>query len=354
MAVPLMARSGVYRSTHDLVTSARTQGLNWTALVGMRSSAQGESRQTDGVREFTFDARGRAGTVALRSLLESSSEFADADVVVTLISQSDVALSRMRVTSGRRWVAWVRGKPWPARGEQGRLRSALLKWVEGRALRAADEVWATTPTLAREFASVREAKIVRAGIPRTQRTHYGHGAEGPLVWAGRLDIDKRPELFAEIVKRTDWPGRLYGAGPLDDDVRRNRVSALELRGWVDHARLWDGASAFVGTSRREAFGRSAAEAALAGLPVVIGSEYGVAPLLFTDPELYSACVINSSDPDDWARAITRLREDQTLRMKVSDHVHTNAALLTIDASVQQAEAQIVALTNSTASREAGL
>ncbi|WP_410784193.1 glycosyltransferase family 4 protein, partial [Leifsonia sp. SIMBA_070] len=87
----------------------------------------------------------------------------------------------------------------------------------------------------------------------------------------------------------------YGEGPLERSLASTSGSSVEWRGWADSASLWNGASIFVGTSAREAFGRSAVEAASAGLPIVISAEYGAAEFLVTDKDLRSVCIVDSSD-----------------------------------------------------------
>lgn len=339
VAVPLMARSGIYRSTHDLVRAASAAGYQWSALLGMRPDAAGEPVTTPGVREFTFRERGRAGQRAIRQLLAEAPEVRQADVVVSLISQSDVALARMGRSLQKPWIAWVRGKPWPAAGEQSAIRRVVLRRMETRALRAADDVWATTPVLAAEFATARAATIVPAGIGAVERVADGSNGEGPLVWAGRLDVDKRPELLLDIAEAVGHRARMHGTGPLRDALLARR-SHVELPGWTAAGDLWRGASIFIGTSSREAFGRSAVEAAAAGLPLILADAYGAAPLLFTDESLRAVCVIDGSDPARWAAAVSRLLDDPGLRQEVSRHVHANAQTLTIEGSVRSAVRRI--------------
>ncbi|WP_420846200.1 glycosyltransferase family 4 protein [Microbacterium caowuchunii] len=302
----------------------------------MRPGAPGAPLITPGVREFSFSARGNAGIRHIREIIGAAPEAADADVVISLISQSDVALAKSGIREGRIWIAWVRGRPWPAVGEQSLLRRAILRVVETAALRQADDVWATTPVLAGEFASAREAHIVPAGIAPVRRIANGQDGSGPLVWAGRVAIDKRPGLFADIVAKTGHAGVAFGDGPLLGTLKSRSVPGLRWEGWTDSDSLWADASVFVGTSTREAFGRSAVEAAAAGLPVVLGAQYGAAPLLFTDQGIRRACVVDSDDPAVWARAVRTLLDDADLREAVSEHVHSNAQQLTIDASVRRA------------------
>lgn len=334
VAAPLMARSGVYRTTYDLVNEGRRQGFEWSALVGLRPGASGESPVGDfGVEEFTVEAHGREVLREIGVAVESCEAVRRADVIVTLITQSDIALSRSRARyADKTWVAYVRGLPWPDRGEQTAFRRLAMRAIEERALRKADEVWATTPLLAGQIESARRSVIIPAGVPSTPRISSGDDRRGgPLVWAGRLDDDKRPEFFLDLLSETRLPGVVYGTGPLETDLRR-RFPDVRFGGWAPSARLWQDASIFVGTSRREAFGRSAVEAAHAGVPVVISDQYGAAEFLFTDPELSSLCVLPVDDLPRWADAVTRISTDDSLARAVSDHVYENATKLSIGAS----------------------
>ncbi|NRD27892.1 glycosyltransferase family 4 protein [Frigoribacterium sp. VKM Ac-2836] len=332
IAAPLMARSGVYRSTHDLVAEARARGLDWRAVLGLRPTARGTVANTPGVREVTVRAHGRAVLDEVADLVSSAPEAHAADVVVTLVTQSDVALARSRGRGSTPWVAWVRGLPWPAPGEQGHLRRVALRLVEGRALREADDVWATTPVLADEVARARRPHLVPAGIRLSARRSWGEAAS-PLVWAARFDVDKRPAAFVELAARAGVPGRLHGQGPLEARLRASLPEGVTMPGWVDPARLWDDAGLFVGTASREAFGRSAVEAAAAGVPILLGDSYGAAPLLVTDPDLRRRLVLPVGEPDRWLAAVRDLTGDAELRRAVSDHVAGNASLLSVAASV---------------------
>lgn len=341
-----MERSGVYRSTHDLVHAARSIDLEWTALLGMRASAAGSPLQTTGVREFLLPERGRRGLTRIEREILASAEVADADVLVSMITQTDIAVSRLARHLNKPWVAWVRGLPWPAHGEQSLFRRAIIRAMEIKALRSAHEVWATTPVLADAISAVGDVQIVPAGIPATVRRHSGEEATAPVVWAGRLTVDKRPELFAEAVKLGSHPAVMFGEGPLKERIIALDVPGLVVAGWADSSTLWERASIFVGTSSREAFGRSAVEAAAAGLPIIIGAQYGAAPLLVTDPYLRQIAVIDSNDPARWHEAIRHLLMNKAVRQELSAHVAQNAAKLTISSSAQNANARAAKLMGS--------
>lgn len=336
IALPLMARSGVYRSTVDLVTAARAAGHDWSALVGVRPGAPGEPVPTPGVTEVSVLEHGRGVLHEIRTLIAAFEPARQADAVITLISQADMAIRGCTDLRGIPHVAWVRGLPWPDRGEQGRARRIALRHLEARALRAADDVWATTPLLARQVATARTPAIVPAGIAPLERTSFGETAHAPLVWAARLTPDKRPGDFAALLHRTGHRGRIHGAGPLEATLRASAPAALEWGGWRPAAELWHDASAFVSTAQREAYGRSAVEAAWSGLPVILSDQVGVAPFLYTDPELAQRFTLPLGADARWDAAVHDLAADPALRRRVSNHVHENAARMSIDASVRSA------------------
>lgn len=351
VAMPLMARSGVYRSTYDLVASARADGHDWTAVVGVRPDAAGAApADAEGVRELPVTSHGRAVLDEVGDVLRSAPEVQQADHVITLITQSDVAMARTRRSVAARWTCWVRGLPWPDSGEQTFLRRQLLRRVETSALRKADDVWATTPILAGQVASAREAAIVPAGVPAAPRSSSGEDGTSPLVWAGRVDADKRPEFFVELVEALGVQGRVVGEGPLVGRLRASSPASVEWSGWRDPSELFTDASLYLGTARREAFGRCAVEAAQAGLPIVLTDQYGAAPLLFTDPDLRARFVLPVDDKARWVEAVRALLDDADLRRQVSDHVCANAERLTIAASVDRVLDRLAATDGATADR----
>lgn len=337
LAAPLMARSGVYRSTIDLVNEARSIGLEWSAVIGMRPEASGSSLADAHVDEVQVVTHGAKVFKELADLFENHEYVRNADVVITMITQSDIAFARTGIRPRVEWVAWTRGLPWPARGEESAPRRLVTFALESFALRRADRVWATTPVLAREVSRARKPELVRAGIPHSVATWSPSLLErgtGNLTWAGRLKVDKNPVLAARIGKALGRKVVFYGEGPLEEELRSFGPETAELRSWVAPGELWAGASIYLGTSIREAFGRSVVEAAMAGVPLVLHEEYGAAPLLFTDPDLKRMCVLPLNDFESWTATVRRLLNDEEFARRVSDHVRTNAQMLTISASVR--------------------
>lgn len=336
VAAPLMARSGVYNSLFDLIEQARAQGLPWTATVGMRPGAPGTARHHAAVCVSEIRRHGLPVIPEIREVLASDVNYARADWVITLISQSDMAVYRDTLDGNRErstWIAYIRGLPWPAAGEQSSVRRQLLRFLETISLRRAREVWVTTETLAEDVRPWASPRVVRPGIKSLQRCNSGGNSNGPLVWAGRLDVDKRPGLFAEICEQAAHTGHIFGDGPLRESLAAGVGEHCKLKGWAGPDEMWRPASIFVGTSYREAFGRSAVEASLAGLPIVIGDRYGAARMLVTDPDIAKLCVVRSSEPKAWSVVVRRLLDEPELLSLVAEHVHSNAQSLTMAGAV---------------------
>jgi glycosyltransferase involved in cell wall biosynthesis len=338
IAAPLTARSGVYRSTIELVVEARRRGLPWSALLGVSARAGGAPpSHPRWIVERRLEPRGPGGVRRLRAVLDGEAAIRDSSLVLSLAPQTDMALA----TTGRRWVAYLRGLPWPDRGESAAVRRWGWRACETVALQRAERVWATTPTLQAQVRVGREIELVPPGIEPVPRRADGSGGSR-LVWAARFDHDKHPEHFVRLVSAVGVDGVMFGMGPLREHCAAIAPPQLQLPGWATPGTLWSDALAYVGTSRREAFGRSAVEAAMTGIPVVLSEAFGVSRSLYTDDELAARFVLRLDDGSAWRRAVTDLRRDRGLRRAVSDHVHANASRLTVDESVSR----IAALTES--------
>ncbi|MBT2502634.1 glycosyltransferase [Curtobacterium sp. ISL-83] len=343
VAVPLTARSGVYHSAIDLVRAARRAGDSWRCVLGLRPTASGVPVEDPDVTEYVVREHGGRILTRTRDLIGRHLD--GVDVVITLIPQSDIAASSMSLPVAH--VAWVRGLPWPGRSEQGRTKTALQLLLETRALRRADDVWATSPLLAHQVARARAAHVVQAGVPLLERSQDGATA-GPLVWAGRLSVEKGPDVLVEIARRTAHPTVVFGAGPLAERIAAEAPDAVSIEPWASPADVWRRPGIALTTSHRDAFGRSPVEAASAGMPIVVSEQTGVAPMLFTDPDLAASFVLPLHDLDAWERAIRSLVSDVDLRRAVSDHVHANAQHLSIKASFDAARARLRTFTSDQA------
>lgn len=319
-------------------------GLDWSGLIGLRPQAQAQpSRVSDAIEEFVAFKSSVFSIQELKHRFRESETYADADVLISMIPQSDMAISSIEGGS-RPWVAYVRGLPWPERGEKPAPVRALRRRIETRALRRADAVWATTQVLGESVAEARRPTIVPAGIEPLPRINYGEQGDRPIVWAGRLVQEKRPDYFLEVAALSKSDSRMFGEGPMRAELERAKRPNDEILGWASASVLWNDVSIYVGTSLREAFGRSVVEAASAGVPVILSDQYGAAPFIFTDPELRRKFVLPPTQIGDWVSAVQDLREDDALRAHVSNHVHENALRLSIVNSINGIMGKLEAMT----------
>lgn len=341
VAAPLTARSGVYRSSRELVEEARAAGLDWSLVLGVSGSAAGTAPTDDPpyIREATMEPAGVAGVARLARTLLAEPLVAGSDIVVSLIPQSDMALA----LTGLRWVAYLRGMPWPEKGESGLARRLVWRTLERAALARAGDVWATTEMLRAGVSLRRSPRLVPPGIRLVERQWDGRGARSSAVWAARFDRDKNPQLFLDVLRPLPVQGKMFGSGPLAAEVRAAASPNVVVPGWTDPEDLWRDAFVYLGTSHREAFGRSAVEAAMAGIPVVLSDSFGAASLLIRDPGLRERFVLPVGDPRRWRNAVEALAADESLRVELSQHVFSNAQELSVSVSVAAMQQSLAAL-----------
>jgi glycosyltransferase involved in cell wall biosynthesis len=151
-------------------------------------------------------------------------------------------------------------------------------WIQSRVARIPARITA--------FAAVSEtcAALARRDLPETARIEVvpnivaverGEPVDvarnRALVFTGRLEDYKGPQLLAEAAARLGLPVVFCGTGPMEAEIRRLYPGAT-LTGWLSPARIQEElgrARAFVFPSvYRETFGLSAAEALARGIPVV--------------------------------------------------------------------------------------
>lgn len=286
----------------------------------------------EGIDVHVLDHAGLTGLLTLRRLLEKHERIQSSDAVISLIPQSDVLLATLKRRRTQKLIAYVRGAPWPRKGEAHRLRRTTWRLIERWALGRMWEVWATTPKLKEEL-DWPLTHIVPAGIASHAQARVRKSTESVLVWAARMSPDKNPNLFLEILRQVPVKGLMFGDGELRSELEQAAPSNVVFRGWSDPHSVWEEGTIYIGTSFREAFGRSAVEAATGGMATVLSDAFGVAPMLYTDSQLRDAYVLDPHDTQAWVSAVQNLVRNDNLRVDVGTHVRHNAQSLSIQGSV---------------------
>ncbi len=134
-----------------------------------------------------------------------------------------------------------------------------------------------------------------------------------LLWAGRLDRQKRPDLVAEIARKLpEFQFDVYGSAVLEPGEIQplRRLDNVRMRG--EFSRFGDLVKpehlALLYTTDWDGMPNVLLEAAAAGLPIIAPNVGGISDLLPED-EL----VESSSDVDGFVRQIRELAQDSKLR-----------------------------------------
>lgn len=352
VAAPLVTAGGVFRSTIELVEGANAAGLDWSAHVGSRLPLEYSGPCRAKVHLFRLERRGPAGIVELARSLDGSLEQGSYDLLVALIPQTDQAfacLSALRRIGP--WVSFLRALPWPGEGEDFAARRHAWRVVEKVALRFADDVWVTTPTLMGQVGLGLKA-IVPAGVARIESQPESFDRQ-TVSFAARLSRDKNPMHYLDIMRELpDVSGYLFGDGPLRDEVLACLPPNVTWRRWAEPRDIWSSTGVFVGTSTREAFGRGAVEAAMSGIPCVLTTEYGVAEFLYRDPTLRSRAVLPIGAPASrWAAIIRELLTNKSKYDAVRDHLQCSAEALTIQSSIDSISSRATAVLETVSSND---
>ena len=139
-----------------------------------------------------------------------------------------------------------------------------------------------------------------------------------LVFTGRLEDYKGPQLLAQAAARLGLPVTFCGTGPLEAELKR-MYPAATFTGWLKPEQIFEElgrARAFVFPSvYRETFGLSAAEALARGIPVV--ASRGTAAEEFVHHERNGLLFAHNS-ADDLTTQLARLSDDAFVRQLGDD------------------------------------
>jgi glycosyltransferase involved in cell wall biosynthesis len=163
--------------------------------------------------------------------------------------------------------------------------------------------------------------IPLASIPEAWRRGLEHQGLRHVGFVGRLEDEKDPLLFLDVVERLPgYAGTVIGGGALQpvvkSEIRRRGLHRVRMLGALPHPQALEKLASFgtlIITSRSEAFGMIAAEAMWSGVPVVAVDVGGLGEVIENGK---SGLLVDVRSPDDLARAVIRLDEDAALRTRV--------------------------------------
>lgn len=158
-----------------------------------------------------------------------------------------------------------------------------------------------------------------------------------LLWVGRLVPEKRPDIFAHVVRRLHNRGLKFhalvvGAGPCEPEIRS--LPSTTFVGWMTGDQLstaYASADVFLFPSAVETFGNVTLEGAASGLPLVV--ESGCSGHLVHDGE--NGFTVAAGDEDAFFEATLALVEDQHMREEFSANSREMALSLEKTAVVQR-------------------
>ncbi len=142
------------------------------------------------------------------------------------------------------------------------------------------------------------------------------------LYLGKLAPNKGTQYLVDIVKKAnlDWTLVVAGDGPDRAALEREAKAsgrAIEFRGWVDKeesARLLAGASMLIFPSRGpESLSRVLIEASALGVPIAAMDTGGTRDIIE-----HEVTGLLSRTPDALARDVRRMRDDPSLRQRLSD------------------------------------
>jgi phosphatidylinositol alpha 1,6-mannosyltransferase len=145
------------------------------------------------------------------------------------------------------------------------------------------------------------------------RAELAPGGELLVGYVGRLAVEKRVELLAQIAAVPGVRLVIVGSGPAEQAVRRALPSAVFLGqcGGEHLARIYASLDVFVHSGPHDTFGQTLQEAAASGLPVIAPAAGGPLDLV---QEGVTGFLVRPFDQAALATAVAKLVADPSLRL----------------------------------------
>jgi phosphatidylinositol alpha 1,6-mannosyltransferase len=145
------------------------------------------------------------------------------------------------------------------------------------------------------------------------RAELAPGGELLVGYVGRLAVEKRVELLAQIGALPGVRLVIVGGGPAEQTVRRALPSAVFLGqlGGEHLARIYASLDVFVHSGPHDTFGQTLQEAAASGLPVIAPAAGGPLDLV---QDGITGFLVRPCDQAALAAAVAKLVADPSLRL----------------------------------------
>lgn len=280
-----------------------------------------------GFRESVSPLAGLVANLRRTGALRGAIRSIDAPTVVAFVAATNILVILATIGLGRRVVVCERNDP--ARQSLGRI----WDWLRRRLYCWADVVTANTQgALAAMKGFVPEAKLVRLPNPPAQTNSVANGTskERMILGVGRLHRQKAYDVLLKAFARItpDWRLVLVGEGECRAELEALATS-LGISGRVDFAGrvadpapYYQAAQIFALPSRYEGMPNALLEAMNFGLAPVV-SDGSSGPLEMVNDE-ESGLVVGVEDVPALANALSRLIEDEELRLRIGQAARMRA------------------------------
>jgi glycosyltransferase involved in cell wall biosynthesis len=154
----------------------------------------------------------------------------------------------------------------------------------------------------------RNSKIIYPPVP-VEMFQVQSKKENYFLAGGRIVAYKRFDIVVEAFNRLKIPIKIFGTGPLLNELKNKAKSNIEFLGWTDDAsvkNLYASAKCFI-NPQEEDFGITMVEALASGCPVIAYNKGGAAEIV---KDGVSGTLFDEQTWESLANSVIRLREKE--------------------------------------------